>query len=239
MHEAPPTVVLVHGAWTDGSSWNQVIPILQAEGLQVVAAQLPLSSLEEDAAATTRAMADVKGPIVLVGHSWGGIAVTVAGDTPNVVALVYVAAFAPDVGESGGSLIAAHPQPPALSTTVTNSAGFVYQTVDGFVNNVAPDLPAQDAKVMTVTQGPVAAKAFGQTVTAAAWKAKPSWYVLSANDRVVNTELQAAVAKRMRAHTTTLQSGHMSLISHASEVARVIMDAAAQVTAGQLASAHA
>jgi pimeloyl-ACP methyl ester carboxylesterase len=226
MPDAAVTVVLVHGAWTDASSWDRVIPILLADGLSVVAAQLPLTSVDDDVAATTRAMADSKGPIVLVGHSWGGMAVTVAGDHPDVAALVYVAAFAPDVGESGSGLIADHPAPPALSTVVTNSAGFVYQTVDGFINNVAPDLPEQDARVMTVTQGPLAATAFGQAAKAAAWKNKPCWYAMSANDRVVSPSLQSAVSKRMNAKVTTLQSGHMSLLSHANDVARVILEAA-------------
>ena len=173
MPDAAATVVLVHGAWTDASCWDRVIPILLADGLSVVAAQLPLTSVDDDVAATTRAMADLKGPIVLVGHSWGGMAVTVAGDHPDVSALVYVAAFAPDVGESGSGLIADHPAPPGLSTVVTSSAGFVYQTVDGFINNVAPDPSEHDARVMTVTQGPLAATAFGQAVKSAAWKNKP------------------------------------------------------------------
>ena len=182
MPKAAATIVLVHGAWTDASSWNKVIPILQTEGLSVIAAQLALTSIEEDVAATTCAMADVEGPIVLVGHGWGGMAVTEAGESQKVSALVYVAAFVPDVGESGSGLIGAHPAPPALSTVVTNSAGYVYQTVDGFVNNVAPDLPARDAKVMTVTQGPLAAKAFEQTVKVAAWE-KQTLLVYSIGER--------------------------------------------------------
>ena len=195
----------------------------------------PLTSIEEDVAATTCAMADVEGPIVLVGHSWGGMAVTEAGESQKVSALVYVAAFVPDVGESGSGLIGAHPTPPALSTVVTNSAGYVYQTVDGFVNNVAPDLPARDAKVMTVTQGPLAAKGFEQTVKVAAWRNKPSWYILSTNDRVVSPSLQWAVAKRMDARVTTLQSGHMSLLSHANAVSKIILEAAAHA-AGKTAN---
>jgi pimeloyl-ACP methyl ester carboxylesterase len=230
MSNGAATVILVHGAWADASSWSQVIPILLADGLSVVAAQLPLTSVEDDVASTNRAMADVKGPIVLVGHSWGGMAVTESGVNPNVSGLVYVAAFAPDVGESGSSLIGEHPAPPALSTIVTNSAGFVYQTAEGFISNVAPDLPAQDAKVMAVTQGPLAAAAFGQAAKAAAWKGKPSWYVLSANDRVVSPSLQSALSERMGAKLTALQSGHMSLISHAREVAKVILEAVAKVS---------
>ena len=143
MSESTPTVVLVHGAWADGSSWNKVIPILQAKGLQVLAAQIPLTSVEDDYSATNRIITDAKGPIVLVGHSWGGMAITQSGMDPKVAALVYVSAFAPDVGETGSSLIGAHPTPPALSTAVTDSMGFVYQTEDGMLKNVAPDLPGR------------------------------------------------------------------------------------------------
>ena len=140
------TVVLVHGAWADGSSWNKVIPLLQAKGLPVIAVQIPLTSVGDDAAATGRIIAATDGPIVLVGHSWGGMAITQTGNDPKIAALVYLSAFAPDVGESGSSLIGAHPAPPALSTAVTDSAGFVYQTVDGMLANVAPDLPAAEAR---------------------------------------------------------------------------------------------
>ena len=138
--EKPVTVVLVHGAWANASSWDKVISLLPAKGQRVIAVPLPLTSLEDDLAATKRIVTDTEGPIVLVGHSWGGMAVTQAGIDPKVAALVYVSAFAPDVGESGGSLIGAHPAPPALSTIVTESAGFVYQTVDGMLTNIAPDV---------------------------------------------------------------------------------------------------
>jgi pimeloyl-ACP methyl ester carboxylesterase len=226
MSNPPATVVLVHGAWADGSSWNQVIPLLQAKGLTLVAVQLPLTSVADDLAATNRMIADVAGPIVLVGHSWGGMAITQAGADPKVSALVYVAGFAPDVGESGSSLIGAHPAPPALSTIVSDASGFVYQTVEGMVGNVAPDLPEAQARIMAVTQGRLAGAAFGQTVAVAAWKTKPTWFVVSADDRVVSTALQAASAERMNAKTTVLQSSHMSLVSHAAEVAAVIEEAA-------------
>lgn len=226
MSKTPATVVLVHGAWADGSSWNQVIPLLQAKGLPVVAVQLPLTSVEDDLAATNRMLADVTGPVVLVGHSWGGMAITQAGVDPKVTGLVYVAGFAPDVGETGSSLIGAHPTPPALSTIVTDASGFVYQTVEGMITNIAPDLPEAQARNMAVTQGRLAGAAFGQTVKVAAWKLKPTWFVLSANDRVVSAELQAASAERMKAKTITLQSSHMSLCSHPHEVAAVIVEAA-------------
>ncbi len=231
MAKSAATIVLVHGAWADGSSWNKVIPLLLSKDLPVVAVQIPLTSLEDDAAATTRIIADTEGAIVLVGHSWGGMAITQAGNDPKVAALVYVSAFAPDVGESGSSLIGAHPTPPALSTIVTDSAGFVYQTIDGVLKNIAPDIPVGEAQALAVTQRRLAGKAFGQSVTVAAWKTKPCWFIVTADDRVVSAELQAAEAERMGARTTVLQSSHMSLLSHPKEVAAVIEDAAATVAA--------
>jgi pimeloyl-ACP methyl ester carboxylesterase len=176
-----------------------------------------------------RIIADIDGPVVLVGHSWGGVAVTQAGNDEKVAALVYVSAFAPDVGETGSSLIGAHPAPPALSSIVTDSTGFVYQSEEGVVKNIAPDVPLAEARVLAVTQGRLAGKAFGETVTTAAWKTKPSWYIVTTEDRVVSVDLQQALAKRMNARTTVLQSSHMSLLSHPEEVAAVIEDAAATV----------
>jgi len=163
MVKSGATIVLVHGAWADGSSWNKVIPLLLAKNMQVIAVQLPLTSVEDDLVATNRIIADTEKPIVLVGHSRGGMAVTQAGNDPKVMALVYVSAFAPDVGGTGSSLIGAHPAPPALSTIVTDSAGFVYQTVDGMLKNISPDLPVEEARALAVTQGRLAGKAFGQT----------------------------------------------------------------------------
>jgi pimeloyl-ACP methyl ester carboxylesterase len=231
MTKATTTIVLVHGAWADGSSWNKVIPLLQAKGLPVVAVQLPLTSLDDDLAVTKRTISTIDGPIVLVGHSWGGVAITQAGDDPKVAALVYLSAFAPDIGESGSSLIGAHPAPPALSTVVTDSAGFTYQTVEGMVGNVAPDLPEADARILAVTQGRLAGAAFGQTAIAAAWKTKPSWFIVTPNDRVVSAELQRAEAARMAARVTVLQASHMSLLSQPGNVAAVIEEAAAAVDA--------
>jgi pimeloyl-ACP methyl ester carboxylesterase len=170
MLKSAATIVLVHGAWADGSSWNKIIPLLLAKHMQVIAVQLPLTSVEDDLAATNHIIGDTEGPIVLVGHSWGGMAITQAGDDPKVMGLVYVSAFAPDVGETGSSLISAYPTPPALSTIVTDSAGFAYQTVDGMLKNIAPDLPVEEARTLAVTQRRLAATAFGQAVAVAAWK---------------------------------------------------------------------
>jgi pimeloyl-ACP methyl ester carboxylesterase len=229
MAKSAATIVLVHGAWADGSSWSRVIPPLQAKNRRVIAAQLPLTSLEDDLAATNRIVSDVEGPVVLVGHSWGGMAITQAGAAANVAALVYLSAFAPDVGESGGSLIGAHPTPPALSTIVTDRAGFVYQTDEGFVNNIAPDIPAEEARVLAVTQGRLAGKAFEQTVTVAAWRTKPTWFIVTADDRVVSVELQSASASRMKAKTTVIRASHMSLLSRPVDVVSVIEEAVAAV----------
>jgi len=231
MTKSNPTVVLVHGAWADGSSWNKVIPILLARGVPVVAAQLPLSGVADDLAATTRIMSDIEGDIVLVGHSWGGVAVTQAGVDPRVKALVFVSAFAPDVGETGSGLIGEHPTPPALSTIGTDKAGFVYQTEAGMVENLGPDLPPDEARVLAVTQGRLAGKAFGETVVVAAWKAKPSWFVVTSEDRVVSIELQQVLARRMGATVLDLKASHMSILSHPAEIAAVIGQALAKVMA--------
>jgi len=231
MTKSNPTVVLVHGAWADGSSWNKVIPILLARGVPVVAAQLPLSGVADDLAATTRIMSDIEGDIVLVGHSWGGVAVTQAGVDPRVKALVFVSAFAPDVGETGSGLIGEHPTPPALSTIGTDKAGFVYQTEAGMVENLGPDLPPDEARVLAVTQGRLAGKAFGETVVVAAWKAKPSWFVVTSEDRVVSIELQQVLAQRMGATVLDLKASHMSILSHPAEIAAVIEQALAKVMA--------
>jgi pimeloyl-ACP methyl ester carboxylesterase len=192
---------------------------------------LPLTSIDDDLAVTKRTIATIEGPIVLVGHSWGGMAVTQAGDDPKVAALVYLSAFAPDIGESGSSLIGAHPAPPALSTVVTDSAGFTYQTVEGMVRNVAPDLPEADAQILATTQGRLAGVAFGQTATVAAWKTKPSWFVVTVADRVVSVDLQRWEAERMAARVTVLHASHMSLLSQPANVAAVIEEAAEAVTA--------
>src|SRR5471030_1673908 len=161
------SVVLIHGAWADGSSWSRVIPLLQAEGLTVVAAQLPLTSLADDVAAAKRALISAPGSVVLVGHSWGGMIVTEAGDDPKVAALVYVAAFSGAEGQSTGELVNAHSKPPALETIRDDGNGFVYVTEQGMIENVAPDLTQVEARTMAVTQGPLAARTFADKLTKA------------------------------------------------------------------------
>jgi pimeloyl-ACP methyl ester carboxylesterase len=225
----PVTVVLVHGAWADGSSWNKVIPLLQAKGVTVLGVQNPLTSLADDVAATQRVIKNAKGPVVLVGHSWAGTVITQAGDDPKVKALVYVAAFANEVGQSGGDLVNAYPKTPALSSVEDDGQGFLRQTEAGVLENFAPDIPKADARTLAVTQGPLAASTFGDKVTVAAWKTRPSWYVVSANDRVINPQMERDLAKKLGAKTTVLASSHVSLLSHPAEVAAVIEEAVKSV----------
>jgi pimeloyl-ACP methyl ester carboxylesterase len=226
---ATPAVVLVHGAWADASSWRRVIPILLAKGLKVVAVQNPTTSLAADVAVVRQAIDLVDGPVVLVGHSWGGTVITEAGNAPNVKALVYVAAFAPDVGQSTGDQVQAHDAPPGLSTAAPYGDGFLKMSAEGWINNVAQDLPDDEARVLATVQPPLAVTTFGDKVSTAAWKTCPSWYVVSLKDRAVNVALQREVAARMKAKTTELDSSHVSLLSQPAAVAEVILDAVAAV----------
>lgn len=230
------TVVLVHGAWADGSSWNKVIPLLQAKGIEVLAVQNPLTSLADDVAATRRTLASAHGKVVLVGHSWAGTVITEAGDDPRVAALVYVAAFANKEGQSAGELVNAYPKTPALGTVRDDGQGFLYQTAEGVRDNFAPDLPAAEAATLAVTQGPLATRTFTDKVVHAAWKTRPSWYIVSANDRVIHPQLERDAAKLIGAHTTVLASSHASLLSHPAQVAAVIEQAVAAVDAPASAS---
>jgi pimeloyl-ACP methyl ester carboxylesterase len=227
----PVTVVLVHGAWADGSSWNKVIPLLQSKGVSVLSVQNPLTSLADDVAAARRAIAYAKGSVVLVGHSWGGSVITEAGDDPKVKALVYVAAFANSEGQSGGDLIGAYPKQPVLDEVVPDGQGFLYLSEKGVAEDVGQDLPKAEAKVLTATQGALGAGAFGDRVTKAAWKTRPSWYVVSADDRALSPDLQRDLAKKLNAKTTVLRSSHYSILSHPQEIAAVIDEAVKAVQA--------
>lgn len=169
-----PTVILVHGAWADGSSWQKVIPLLLKEEIPVIAVQNPTSSLADDAAATRRIMNSVEGPIVLVGHSWGGAVITEAGSDPKVKALVYVAAFAPKAGETVGEQVGRYPAPPGLSQIRNDGAGYLTLSEEGWMNDVGQDLPKEAARVLCVLQPPLAAGTFGDKVTEAAWVSRPT-----------------------------------------------------------------
>ena len=220
------SVVLVHGAWADGSSWSKVIPLLQSKGLHVVAVQNPLTSLTDDVAATKRAIALQDGPVLLVGHSYGGVVITEAGNDPKVVGLVYVAAFAPGDGESVASISKPYPSAPLGNELRPDSQGFLSITPKGIAEDFAQDLPQAEREVLTSTQGPTNGAAFGATVTTAAWKTKPSWFVIAGNDRAIPPELEKAEAVRMKATAITLASSRLVMLSHPTEVADLIGKAA-------------
>jgi pimeloyl-ACP methyl ester carboxylesterase len=219
------TVVLVHGALANASSWDKVIPLLQAKGLKVVAVQIPLTSLADDVAVTKRAIDAQTGQVVLVGHSWGGTVITQAGAVPKVKALVYVAAFAPSEGEATGDLGKDFPAPPGSATFKADADGFLTLPEASMQNNFAPDLPVAQAKLMAVTQGPIQSKAFAEPVTVAAWRSKPDYFIVSAQDRMIQPALEQAMAKKINAKTSVLQASHVALLSHPKEVAEVIIEA--------------
>ena len=221
-------IVLVHGAFADGSSWAKVITILQAKGYNVTAVQNPLSSLADDVAATNRVLAQQEGPVILVGHSWGGVVITEAGADPKVAGLVYVAAFGPDEGEAVGELGKSYPPPPALTAPIVDKQGFMSLPTDAVVKHFASDLPAREARVVAATQGPISVSAFEAKVSVAAWKTKPAWYIVSKLDGAIAPDEERFFAKRMKAKTMELDTSHVPMLSQPKAVAAVIMDAAAR-----------
>lgn len=218
-------VVLVHGAWADGSSWSEVIARLQAAGLNVTAVQNPLTSLEDSVAATRKALALQDGPTVLVGHSWAGTVVSETGTDPKVTALVYVAARAPDAGEDFVALSGKFATMP-VRAGVQEHDGFTKLSEESFLKYFANGVPVAEAKVLYAEQEPTAASLFGGRTTAAAWHTKPSFYAVSKQDQTINPELERFLASRMKATTIELDAGHLSLVSHAKEVADLILTAA-------------
>ena len=225
---AQPSVVIVHGAFADGSDWAKVIPLLQREGVQVTAVQNPLSSLADDVAAARRAIDAQPGKVVLVGHSWGGTVITEAGNSDKVASLVYVAAFAPDSGQNSGEQGKGFPTPSGVAHFKADAQGWLSLTAEGMKNHFAQDLPPATTAVMTATQGPIQAKAFEQTVTTAAWKTKPSYYLLATADHMISPEAQASMAKRAGAKVTKVDSSHVPQQSQPEAVAKVILDAVRQ-----------
>jgi pimeloyl-ACP methyl ester carboxylesterase len=227
---APPkarNVVLVHGLFADGSCWTEVIARLQAVGLNATSVQNPLTTLPEAVAAAERVLARQDGPTVLVGHSFSGMIVTEAGVHPNVSALVYVAARAPDAGEDYTALAKTYPTPPA-------SAGIVFDGDEGrlseqaFLHDFAGDLPEAKAKVLYAVQEPFQKALLAGKTTNAAWRSKPSYYAVSTEDRTINPDLQRFMAKRMGAKTLEVKASHLALISRPKEITRLILEAAGQ-----------
>jgi pimeloyl-ACP methyl ester carboxylesterase len=222
-------VVLVHGAWADGSSWDKVIPLLEAKGLHVVAVQLSLTSLENDAATVKRALARQDGPVVLVGHSYAGAVISVAGNDEKVAGLVFVAAFAPDEGQSVFSISQPYPPAPIGTEFRPDMLGFLSVTPKGIMEDFAPDVSEREKMLLVATQGPTNVSCFSTNLSvAAAWKTKPNWFVVAADDRVIPPDLERAEAAAMNATTITLDSSHVVMLSHPKEVADVIEQAAAK-----------
>jgi len=218
-------VILVHGAWADGSSWSKVIPLLERRGFHVTAVQLPLTSVADDVARVNRAIELDPGPLLLVGHSYAGIVITEAGNDPKVSRLVYISAFAPDAGQSVTSLNALVPVTPVAAQTRLN-AGFLSLTTEGIGGDFAQDLSDTEKQTLTVTQGPIAEVALGTPATASAWQTKPSWYMVASEDRVLSPKLEAMMAQTINAETTTVRSSHVIMLSRPDAVADVITRAA-------------
>lgn len=220
-----PTVILAHGAFADGASWEKVIPILENWGVRAVAVHEPLSSLRDDADAVRRAIRAAPGPVVLVGHSWGGSVITEAGADPKVKSLVYVAAFAPDVGQTSAGQGEGYPQPPGLSG-LREREGWLWLDEANVVRDFAPDLKPRQARVLASIQAPIKASAFAEPLTQAAWRGKPSWYVIAREDRMISPQLQADTARRIGAQVSSAGSGHAVPLARPREVALAILEAA-------------
>jgi pimeloyl-ACP methyl ester carboxylesterase len=218
-------VVLVHGAWADGSSWGEVIQLLQAAGLNVTAVQNPLSSLEDSEAATRRALALQDGPTVLVGHSWAGTVISDVGTDPKVSALVYVAARAPDAGEDFVALSGKFPTG-AVRAGIQANDGYTLLSHDSFIKFFANGLERKKAEELFAEQGSTAASIFVGRTKEAAWRSKPSFYAVSKDDQTINPDLERFLAKRMNATTIEVNAGHLSMVSHPREIANLILAAA-------------
>jgi pimeloyl-ACP methyl ester carboxylesterase len=235
-HAAPPpqdlkgkNIVLVHGAFADGSSWSKVIPLLEARGAHVVAVQNPLSSLRDDVAATRRAIDAQQGPVILVGHSWGGPVITEAGNDDKVKALVYVSAFAPDNGQSIADLTQGLPAPAWAADLRKDSGGFLTMSTEGILRNFAQDLPPSAARLVAATQGPWAESAISDKVSTAAWHGKPSAFVVTDLDRMIDPALQAKMAANIGATVTHVRASHVGLLSQPAAVAAAIIAQAKKV----------
>ena len=220
------TVLLVHGAFADGSSWSKVIPILLEKGFNVIAVQNPTDSLAGDVAAVNRALESIDGQAVLVGHSWGGVVITEAGTHEKVGALVYVSAFAPSVGQSVNDLFADYPQPEWFTQVAADSGGFLKISTQGIGEYFAQDLSDAEKNLIAVVQTPFALSANAEKATKAAWQEKPSWFVVSENDRIIYPELERKMAGKIGAKTTEVAASHVSLLAKPEAVAAVIIEAA-------------
>lgn len=221
------SIVFVHGLWADGSCWNDVIPALITEGHYVISVQNSLSTLADDVAATNRALNKLEGPIVLVGHSWGGVVITAAGVHPKVKALVYVAAVAPDKDETIGGLT--QPYPTAAFQHLEIADDYIWLTKEGMQKYFASDVPEKQTALMYTTQGPANSILLEEKMGTPAWKEKPSWYIVAGKDEAISPELERIMAKRIGAKITELDTSHVPMISKPEEVLKVIREAIASL----------
>lgn len=221
-------IVLVHGAFADGSSWVKTIAILQTHGYHVIAVQNPLTSLEQDVAATKRAIALMDGPVLLVGHSYGGVVITEAGNDPKVAALVYVCALIPDVNESVADITKKDPNAPGSAEIKPDAAGYLSLTYKGIHSFFAQDLPTRERDVLYATQTPWATVATTKKVARPAWKTKPSWCIIGLKDHMVTPALARAEAKMLHAKSIELETSHVPMLSRPKQVANFIMEATKQ-----------
>jgi pimeloyl-ACP methyl ester carboxylesterase len=222
-----PNVVLVHGAWADGSSWSAVIQPLQAEGFKVTAPQFPETSLAADVARLRQVLRHQDGPTVVAGHSYGGQIITALGsDAPNVVALVYVAAFGLAEGESLGALLGAGPPSPALAHLIVDEQGFGWLPEEDFVGHFAADIDPVKARVMFAVQQGLSMTTFEDKMHVPAWKSHPTSYLVAKNDEAIPPDAERMFAKRMGADTVEVPSGHLAMVSHPAEVVTLIEAAA-------------
>ncbi len=220
-----PSVLLVHGAWADGSSWDKVVPLLEQKGYKVVSVHLPLTSATDDIAATTRAIEAQPGDVLLVGHSYGGFVISRAGNSPKVKSLVFVDAFGLDEGETANSLFKGNP-PAWFKTLQADGGNYVWLPFETVKSTFAQDLTLAEQKLIMAKQGPVPVSAFDEPMVDPAWKKKPSWYVRGNADKIIPADAQTMMAKRMKATLVPLDAGHVSMMSKPREVANVILDAA-------------
>jgi pimeloyl-ACP methyl ester carboxylesterase len=219
-------VLLVHGAWLDGSSWVKILPDLKSSGYPIIAVQLPLTSLREDVATVRRAMARENGPLLLVGHGYGGSVITAAGNTGQVKGLVFIAAFAPDASESAASLLTLVPKAPLAGEMRSDSHGYIRLTAKGVREDFAQDLTATEKMALVASQAPTSINALSGAIEDCAWRTIPSWYLVTENDRTIPPRLQFMMAAKVNAQTVSTSTSHVAMLSRPDVVAGIVGDAA-------------
>jgi pimeloyl-ACP methyl ester carboxylesterase len=236
----PPVknIVLVHGAFADGTSWAKVIPILEARGFHVVAVQNPMTSLSDDTNATRRIIAMQDGPVILVGHSWGGAVISEVGDDPKVAGLVYVAAYVPDIGMSANDTSNPFGPTPGQKAIQVDAQHFAWMSEEGILNSFADGLPMEERRLVLAVQGQIYGPMFDEKLTHAAWKSKPSWHVIATNDHTLSPAMEEAGAKKASGMAISVPTCHVAMLQEPQTVADLIMEAAtgaAKVTANHAA----